>query len=105
MRFSRWIGAAAIIVALSGNARAQVANTFQVPATPNIQFTPVDTSAAIAPSNLTGANSNGFSFTGFFRRLMGFGSPTIGQSNIPGAQYAPAISPLPPIPSTVQVFR
>jgi hypothetical protein len=108
MRSLRWAFATMVALALSNGAQAQTNGNFSTALTgvnaSNLQFKPIDTSGALQlPSGTSQMSSSTFNVSGFFRRLVGMNSatPIIGQSNIPAAQYNPAVSPLPPILSTV----
>ena len=101
--------ATVVTLALGGTARAQQPLT-----TTNLQralggvspssvtFKQVDTSNAISGAPQVGTAASSFSFLNFFRQVTGFGSPTMGSSNIPAPMYRNAITPLPPISSTVR---
>ena len=108
MRCLRWAFAGLVALALTNGAQAQTNGNFSTALTgvnpANIQFKQVDTSGALQlPTGTSQMNSSTFSVSAFFRRLVGSNSatPIIGQSNIPAAQYKAAVSPLPPISSTV----
>jgi hypothetical protein len=110
--FTRRLAWAAVAtLALAGSARAQTAQPIT---TSNLQralggVSPssvigkkVDTSNAISGGPKMSNATSSFSFLNFFRQAAGFGSPTIGRSNIPAPMYPSAVTPLPPINSTIR---